>query len=250
MTAIEVDTRKKNGGEKDKEYSIKCVQNVCTIEYKGKTKDRTLLEFVPLIGTFGENAVKITEWLSFIIGSVGIAIVIYDFETGSVKKSDIGFDSLVITLFCFHFLFYGMTLPRYSRYVKLTKCRLCHRNYAYKEIKDPDIREVSTEDSYIVKITRYWKCKYCGNIDSTESSEDIRTCKEKKEKPKEINCENCGKTGIWPEYRSPDEKYHELRATRIRYYKCEYCGYINITVENGYSSEYGYLWSKGSDPRL
>lgn len=130
----------------------------------------------------------------------------------------------------------GFSLTHDVAYVKATNCKKCHSNYAYEEREEPDIKESSTEDSYTVTITRYWKCKYCGYIDSSESSENIKCYKGKKEKPKEIKCEKCGKTGTSSECRDPDVKeksspMSEVTTTTIRYYKCKYCGSLNTTEE-------------------
>jgi len=236
LTAIEVETRTKKGGKKDKKYSIKCVQNVCKIEYKGKIKDRKLLKFVPLIGTFGETAVQITGRLSVIVGFFGV--LLFD-----EYRPDIGLIPTSVIMLCFiALLHYGIKLLSYSKYVKASRCKSCHRNYAYKETEHPDIREISTENSYNVLITRYWKCKHCGFIDRTESSENIWTRKGKKREPKKITCGNCGKTKITSEFKDPDKKFNEYRAIRIRYYRCEYCGHINIIAENGYEGEYCTSW--------
>ena len=87
----------------------------------------------------------------------------------------------------------GMGKLSDEEYVEAPKCKKCNMEYAYEEREEPDVKEVSTEDSYTLTITRYWKCKYCGHIDSSESSENIIAYKEEKGIPKEIECEKCGK---------------------------------------------------------
>jgi DNA-directed RNA polymerase subunit M/transcription elongation factor TFIIS len=233
--------QKKNGEGKNKEYSIKWFGKNCTIEYKGEIKDRGFLKWVPFISILGETAVRITAWSSVIIGFFGIYIL-------PQGLSDVLFILLGCLLFC---VFYcGMFLFPYTNYIKATKCKKCHKVYAYEEMENPDIKEVSTEDTYTVTITRHWKCKYCGYIDNTESPENIDTHKGKKKKPKRIFCEKCGKSGVYPEYKTPDVRSDEFAFTRIRFYKCEQCKYINIAVEEASRGENSTWESKGSDPRL
>ena len=234
----------KNGGKKDKEYSIEWIQKTCTIEYKGKMKDRGILKWVPFINTLGKTAVQITAWSSVILSVCIFFIVLPTLPENLYLMLLIGFVFL-------SFFIVGLGLFSYVKYVKATRCKICNKNYAYEETANPDVREVSTENSYTVAITRYWKCKRCGYIDSDESPEDIVTRKGKIKKPKRIICEKCGKSGIYPEYKTPDIKSNESIFTRIRYYKCEYCRHINIEVEEAYSGEDSSGWeNKGSDPRL
>lgn len=230
---------------------MKCIQAACKIEYKGKTKGRRFLKLVPFINTFGETAVKIIGQVYFIIGFILMYISIFYYKF---------INPVTILLLCFVFIVLiesGTSLPFLEEYVRATKCKNCSREYAYEEIEDPDVKEVSTEDSYTVSITRHWKCKYCGYIDSSESPENIKTCKGEKKKPKQIECENCGFTETCPEYRDPDIKKEKLAGktitTIIRYYRCGHCGHINIEVEKKTAS-HGYppgvSKSTGDDPRL
>ena len=240
----------KNGGKKDKEYSIEWIQKTCTIEYKGKMKDRGIIKWVPFINTLGKTAVQISAWSSVIIGCFfGICIF-------SENLPENLYLMLLIGSVCLFFFIFGLRLFSYVKYVKATRCKICNKNYAYEETANPDIKEVSTENSYTVSITRFWKCKYCGHIDSSESSENIGTRKEKMKKPKRIICEKCEKSGISHEYKKPDIKCEDNSSgqtfTTIRYYKCEYCRHINLAVEKNYCyGEYNSSCeSKGSDPRL
>ena len=242
MTEIAGETQRKNGEKSDKDYSIEWFENTCIIEYKGEIKDRRILTFVPFINTLGEIGVSVTAWLSVITGYFGGIIF-------SASLSDIWSIILVLTghicLVC-----YGLILFSYVKYVGITGCKNCHKAYAYEETKKPDIKEVSTEKEYKITITRYWKCKYCGYIDSTESPENIGTNKGKKKKPRKITCEKCGESGLYFEYKNPDIKFDDAASTRIRYYKCEYCGNVNIQVEKTSSAE-GSSWeNRGSDPRI
>ena len=259
MTKIGGETQTKDG-KKHKEYSIESVKKTRIVtymydgkiqelpieylekmyitNYKGEIKDRKILKWVPFISTFEGVAVRITGLLIIILGAIIYAGAFYVFfEYVDKSKLITGFLLVILGSGAGLSIFLaGMNLIYDVAYVKTTKCKICHKNFAYEEREEPDIKEVSTENSYIVTIIRYWKCKYCENIDSTESPENIKSHKEKKEKPKEIKCEKCGKTGTSSECRDPDVKEESfpmsgVTTTTIRYYKCKYCGSLNITEE-------------------
>ncbi len=246
MTQPAVETQTKNGEKSDKEYSIEWFENTCIIEYKGEMKDRKILRFVPFINSLGEVGVSIIAWLSVIIGYFGLMAVMMEYME---KISYIWL--VILCIVPFSLFIYGIVLLPYVKYIGVTGCRNCHKVYAYEETKNPDIKEVSTGKSYKVTITRYWKCKYCGYINSTDSPENIGTYKEKrKKKPRKIICQKCGESGLCFEYKDPDIKFVEEVSIRIRYYRCEYCKNVNIEVEKISSSE-GSSWeSCGSDPRI
>ena len=233
------------------ELPIEFVEKVYITKYKGEIKDRKSLKWVPFINTFEVAAVQITGWLSIILGlviSFGTITVSSGYLASSSSEEVTGFLLAGTLLACLvslaGFCIYsnGESLICNVKYVKATRCKKCHKNYAYEEREEPDIKEISTENSYMFTITRYWKCKYCGYIDSSESPEKIKSHKGKKEKPKEIKCEKCGKTGVSSECRDPDVKMEsfplsEVVTTTIRYYKCKYCENLNTTeVEMGTGS--------------
>ena len=242
MTQTAEEFHTKNGEKSDKDYSIEWFENTCIIEYKGEMKDRKILRFVPFINTLGEIGVLVTAWSILIIGYFGAIIFIE-------SPSEI-WSMFLVSAILFCLFFYGISLLSYVKYVGITGCKNCHKVYAYEETKKPDIKEVSTEKAYKVTITRYWKCKYCGYIDSTESPENIGTNKGKKKKPRKITCEKCGESGLCFEYKDPDIKFVDEVSIRIRYYMCEYCKNVNIDVEKTSASE-GSSWeNRGSDPRI
>ena len=242
MTQTAVETQIKNGEKSDKDYSIEWFENICIIRYKGEMKDRKILRFVPFINTLGEIGVLVTACLSVII-SYFSGIILLE------SVSDV-WSTVLVSASIFCLFFYGIILFSYVKYVGITGCKNCHKVYAYEETKNPDIKEVSTEKSYKVTITRYWKCKYCGYIDRTESPENIGTNKGKRKKPREITCQKCGESGLCFEYKDPDIKFVEEVSIRIRYYRCEYCKNVNIEVEKTSASEGSNWESCGSDPRL
>lgn len=122
-------------------------------------------------------------------------------------------------------------------YVKATRCKRCDKQFAYEERESPDIKEVSAPKSYMITVIRYWKCRYCGYEDNTESPENIGSRKgeiQNSHKLSKIACANCGTQGSYKEFRKPDEKIIDgFSSTHIttRYYNCKVCGYIDIKME-------------------
>jgi hypothetical protein len=225
-TAEGLQTKNYNG--KNKTYSIEFVQEAWVIMWtcKGEIKDRKIFTWVPLIGSYGETAVQITGRLIIIFG-----FAIY---VGSMFLEQISW-FLVLLGFIVGFLVLirGFSLTCNTEYVKATRCKKCHKNYAYEEREESDIKEVSNEYSYTVTITRHWKCKYCGYIDSSESPEEIKSYKGRREEDKEIKCEKCGEIEVSSECRDPDVKEEGALMSRVktttRYYRCKHCGHLNTT---------------------
>lgn len=214
---------------------------VITCTYKGEKRDRKTLNQVPFIKDYGKKAVQTTGWLGIFLGlAIVIAPIIaldylisLNFEEGAYylifsigSYGGIGVCSIGSSLLC------------KVRYVEATRCKRCHKNYAYEEREKPDVKEVSTEGSYIVSITRHWRCKQCGYIDSSESPEKIKTykgLKAIKRATRKVKCEKCGRAGFNFEYKKPDVKEDSFGTktvqTTTRYYKCNSCGNLNITEE-------------------
>lgn len=257
MTETEGKSKTKNSGEKDKDYLIKCTQNVCIIKYKGKIKYRRPFKWVPLVNTFEENAIKFFGILETILGII-VFISLGEIEDLEGVQGFLFVAIFFVSLFVSLDLFLeGISLLSSAKFVRFLKCKRCGRKNAYEEREKPDIRENSTENMYTVIITRYWKCKYCGYFDSTESSENIKCFKIKKKKPIEMTCEKCGKTSLSSECRNPDMKkeYYIVGSdsTEIRYYKCNYCGHLNIETKKNHINCVEPIASteiKGKDPRL
>jgi len=208
----EIHTKNING--KNKTYSIEFVQGslviICT--YKGEKRDRKTINQVPFIKIHGKKAVQITGWLCMFFGLailIGTAIILVYLISQNFEEG-IYFPVCLIGFYAgTEICSIGNSLLWKVRYVKATRCKRCHKNYAYEEIEEPDIKEISTEESYVVTVTRNWRCKYCGHIDSSESPEKIKAykgLKEIKRAAKEIKCERCGKTEFNFEYKNPDIK--------------------------------------------
>ena len=231
---------------------MKCIQKACTITYKGKRKDRRILNCVPFIENFGEDAVRIATFLIWILPLLCLS----QFTDNPLFEKYYLWIPYIFISSAFYVV--GVDLHNSVKYVEATRCKKCGQNYGYEEREKPDIKEVSTEDSYNVTITRYWKCKYCGYRDSKKSTENIRTQKGDKRAPKEIECEKCGKIGINAECRNPDIKIDDSYCYTVtittRYYKCKYCGHVNIEAEkrevNSTDNSYSVTTTKGKDLRI
>ncbi|WP_410508814.1 hypothetical protein RSJ42_00600 [Methanosarcina hadiensis] len=262
MTENEGEYGKKNSGGKGKEYSIRCTSDECVIKYKGKIKHTKPFKWVPLVNAYGETAVKLFEILKIIVGITGMLVAFIALgkmpeNLEGLEKYLLGTVILVIFYLSSILVLQGISLKSGTKFLKSLKCKRCRRNNAYEEREKPDIREDSTENSYTVKITRYWKCKYCGYLDSTESSENIKCFKIKKKKPTRVKCEECGATSLVSECRTPDMKIEDYpggsNITETRYYKCDYCEHINIEAKKTHLNNMEPLASskiKGRDPRL
>lgn len=262
LTETKGEFRTKDSLGKDKDYSMKCTQDMCVTEYKGKIRYRKPFKRVPLVDTYGETAVKLFGILKIILGITGVLIAFIALgkmpeNLEGLEKYLLGTVILVIFYVSSTLVLEGISSHSSAMFLKSLKCKQCGRKNAYEEREKPDIREDSTENSYTVTITRYWKCKYCGYLDISESSENIKCFKMKKKKPTKIKCEECGVTSLVSECRNPDMKIEDhpggSNITEIRYYKCDYCGHLNIETKKTRLNNMEPLASskiKGSDPRL
>lgn len=262
MTEAEGEPRTKGSGGKDQDYSMKCTQDVCVIKYKGKMRYRKPFIWMPLVNTYGETAVHIFGILKVILGITGILIAFI--ALGKIPEYLEGFKRylagtviLVVFYVSATIVLEGISSQSGAKFLRFLKCKRCGRKNAYEEREKPDVREDSTENLYTVTITRYWKCKYCGYFDSSESSENIKCFKVRKKKPIKITCEECGETSLSSECRNPDMKREDYpggsNVTEIRYYKCDYCGHLNIVAKKNRLNNMEPLASskmKGNDPRL
>jgi hypothetical protein len=112
-------------------------------------------------------------------------------------------------------------------------CHFCGKRFACEEIKNPFIKEISTADDYIVKITRFWKCKFCGRVDLREGNADVSTHKgdyQSKKDLQKIQCINCGEKNVIEEFRRSDVKVEGNKEVTRNYYKCNNCGYLDIKL--------------------
>jgi len=129
----------------------------------------------------------------------------------------------------------GVFLEKLDIYCKDTFCNRCGKDFAYEESKKPEIKEMSTFEDYIITITRFWKCKYCGNEDSKTNMLNINKYKGEKSKLPEEKCKKCGYKSVMSEYKRPDIKEVKYTDTIIRHYKCRHCGYHEIMINEEFT---------------
>lgn len=127
-------------------------------------------------------------------------------------------------------------VDKYYAQVMFYKCDKCLRDFAYKEIVEPDIREMSTPEDYKIIITKHFKCRYCGYEIIREEPYGIKTFKGDYNffGPKTISeyCIKCQHQRIFREFRKPDlQQLYFGDLIKTRYYKCVYCGDIRIKRE-------------------
>lgn len=234
MTEIAVEAQTKNGEKLDKEYSIEWFENTCIIRYKGEIYNRVLFEGLPFISYLGWVAVLFAGILSIVLGFCTFFIILFKMTYLQEINDLFGFlVTIILSLIPTALFLGGRSYFRDILYVKSITCKRCHKKCAYEETEAPDIKEVSTEDSYEVTITRYWKCKHCRFICISEGQEKMKCYKEWEGRKAEIKCEKCRKKRILPECRKPDVKVYDSAATKTSYYRCEYCGHINVSIKRG-----------------
>lgn len=149
-----------------------------------------------------------------------------NFFPGHIINS-IFFGLLLVTLLIG---FIGTILKNVDKYCKDTFCQKCGKDFAYEEIKEPEIKETSTFEDYIITITRHWRCKHCGDEILKTEIMDIYKHKGEKSKVPAENCKKCGNKSTINEYKKPDIKELRYKDTIIRHYKCTYCNHHEIMI--------------------
>ncbi|AYK16003.1 MAG: hypothetical protein ACOX7X_07455 [Methanosarcina flavescens] len=146
--------------------------------------------------------------------------------------------SLSSTLLFFMSLAFGIIssyISEIKNYYNISKCDKCGRDFAFKEIKEPLIKMVSTYDKFEKTITRYMKCIYCNNEEiKTEIEYELSKSKSKKISKNRRNCKECGKKLALAEYRHPDVNMEYRTVRTIKHYKCISCGYMEISIKYNY----------------
>lgn len=122
-----------------------------------------------------------------------------------------------------------------ENYYNISRCNKCGRDFAYKEVKEPLIKMVSTYEEFEKTITKYMKCRYCNNKE-IKTEIDYKTSKSgsKKVNKNKQTCKECGKKFALAEYRDPDVHLEYRTFRTIRHYKCTSCGYMEISIKYNY----------------
>ena len=131
--------------------------------------------------------------------------------------------------------FIGTFLENLDKYCQDTSCNRCDKDFAYEESKKPEIKEISTFEDYAITITRFWKCKYCGNEAFKTDIMNIHKCKGEKSKLPEETCKKCGYNSAMSEYKRPDIKEVKHIDTIIRHYKCRHCSHREIMINEEFT---------------
>lgn len=216
--------------------------NTHIITYKGDFKEGFFLkDLAPsFIRVFGEsfisavgeipNSLFITTWFVFSVLLISIANH-YTSERGILLTTLLsGFGTILVLL-----------KPQYyyiAEHYRNTVCNNCGKEFVCRETEKPNIKEISTPETYSIRITRYWGCKSCRYMNVRESSEGFVTKKEKIMKNSylaKVQCKRCGKTGTYIEYKKPDIRVSKKDETMTRrYYKCKFCKYEDIEASESF----------------
>jgi len=126
----------------------------------------------------------------------------------------------------------SLCIQNVLEYYQDTFCRKCGNKLACEEVGEPIMKEKSNFRDYTLTVTRHWRCKYCGNVDTREGPENIFT--EKGEMLpvihlKSIECKKCSLSGAVVEFKKPDVKEIGNKRITRRYYKCTLCGNEDIS---------------------
>lgn len=129
-------------------------------------------------------------------------------------------------------LLLSLCIQHALEYHRDTFCRKCGNKLACEETGEPLLKETSNNGDYTLTVTRHWKCRYCGNVDTREGPENIFT--EKGEMLplihlKGIECKKCSGIGTVKEFKKPDIKEIGNKRITRRYYRCTLCGHEDIT---------------------
>lgn len=119
-----------------------------------------------LTGKFGDTNVGIIGIISLISGTITIFSSLNSFFGITAFKIIPLFSQRIggiLFAFGFIFLLLGSILLNALRYKQETKCRECGTDYAYRDYKNPLVREVEAHEGVRKNITRFLECKNCGD---------------------------------------------------------------------------------------
>lgn len=218
-------------------YELDKDTDTLTITYAGKIYDFSLKSKSPyLIERYGVKKIQTVERVSgYLILFLLAAFFLYLCLLGRIEYSKQFFLAFFIICYGLIILFYAITeeCGKIESFYRDSRCKRCGRDFAYEEYKDPLIREVSSRPKYEINITRYWECKFCGHKDTrTEELHYSQGRGEREDRKK--TCSECNKEYAMIEYKLPEIKFINDIATTIRHYKCTFCGYNEITIEEEY----------------
>ncbi|HII01966.1 TPA: hypothetical protein HA351_10080 [Methanosarcinaceae archaeon] len=136
------------------------------VTYKGEPKKLGRLETVAI-----ESIKYLGCWIS---GLLYLFLGLIFFIIGYHSKSNF---LQCLSLLGMFFFILALEVSNSVSYFKSRKCKNCGREFAYDEIGEPEITEISTLEDYSVKVYRCYKCRYCGYDDVVESPHEYWTKK-------------------------------------------------------------------------
>jgi hypothetical protein len=180
-----------------------------------------------LINNFNEKVLEITSKVFFLLCIV-ITLVTTVYFVGNGISDWLYVLGLTLSLFP---LIISLFIHNVLEYYHDTFCKKCGNKLACEEIGEPVIKETSNFGDYTLTITRHWKCRYCGNVDTREGKENIFT-EQGEVLPvvfhEGLECRKCSGIGTVMELKKPDIKEIGKRRLIRRYYKCTLCGHEDI----------------------
>jgi hypothetical protein len=228
--------------------TIRCTPSSTThtITYKGDLKEGFFLkDFAPgFIRIFGKSFIsavgEIPNSLLFII----FFIISFFFSAFFLSVANYYTSERSILLAIFLSVFVTIAVPLklqfyyIAEYYRNAMCNNCGKEFICRETEKPDIKEISSPQTYRIRITRYWGCMSCGYINIRESSEGFVTKKGNPMKYSDlakVQCKRCGKTGTYVEYKNPDIRVSkEDKTMQRRYYRCKLCNYEDIVATESF----------------
>ncbi len=152
----------------DKEYGAKY--------YKGRIKSVLLDDNIAhiLVNTIGiDNAKHVGDKIA-IIGFVGLFIsflFLVILNGLRISLVDYPYNFYILAFFIVILLFDYIVFISPANYYLSALCKKCNHEFAYKEDRKPDIREIKTKNGTVTKyITRRYICCYCGNKKNVSES--------------------------------------------------------------------------------
>jgi DNA-directed RNA polymerase subunit RPC12/RpoP len=143
-------------------------------DYFSAFPERLALSLIYIFGLGGVNILKMVAMLTSIL-----LFFLLILETILEGNSSLSPTLLIFTSLIFFII--SSYMSEIKNYYNISKCSKCGRDFAYKEIREPLLKMVSTYDKFEKTKTRYMKCIYCNNED-IKTEIEYKTSKPKSKK--------------------------------------------------------------------
>jgi DNA-directed RNA polymerase subunit RPC12/RpoP len=181
-----------------------------------------------LINIFDEKALEIMSKIFFFFCIIISLVTVVNFLGNNATD----WFYILGIIFSLIPLIISLCIQNVLEYYHDTFCKECGKKLACEEIGEPLMKETSSFGEYTLTVTRQWKCRYCGNVDTRQDQENI-FAEQGEMLPsislKSIECKKCSGTGTLIEIKRPDIKEIGKRRSTRRYYKCTACGNEDIS---------------------